>query len=272
MLYGEAVVAACAEAGTDYLDLTGEPEFINTTFVRHHRSAERSGARLVHSAGFDSVPHDVGAYFALLQLPEDVPVRISGYVRASASISGGTFYSALTGFARPRANASAARSRRAVEERRSGSRQARSVTGRPHRDPVNGGWAVPLPTIDPQVVARSARAVPRYGPDFAYSHYASIPHLLTAVGGVAGVGGLVLAAQIPPARRVLMSRLAPGDGPLNRSVRAAGSRSASPARAMVGASAPGSPAAIPAMTRRPRCWPRARSVSPSTIFPRRSGR
>ena len=75
--------------------------------MRHHRSAERSGARLVHSAGFDSVPHDLGAYFTLLQLPEDVPVRISGYVRASASISGGTFYSALTGFARPRANASA---------------------------------------------------------------------------------------------------------------------------------------------------------------------
>jgi short subunit dehydrogenase-like uncharacterized protein len=69
VLYGEPLVAACAAAGTDYVDLTGEPEFVNTTYVRHQQDALASGARLVHACGFDSVPHDLGAYFTVLQLP-----------------------------------------------------------------------------------------------------------------------------------------------------------------------------------------------------------
>jgi short subunit dehydrogenase-like uncharacterized protein len=213
VLYGDAVVAACADAGTDYVDLTGEPEFVNTTYLRHHERAVATGARLVHACGFDSVPHDLGAYFTVLQLPEDVAIRVSGVVRASAMISGGTFHSVLTGFSRARANAVAARERKAADPGDSPGRRARAVAGRPHRDPIGGGWAVPLPTLDPQVIARSARALPRYGPDFAYSHYVSVPHLYTAVGGALGLGALGVAAQIAPARRALLRRLAPGEGP-----------------------------------------------------------
>jgi short subunit dehydrogenase-like uncharacterized protein len=92
-------------------------------------------------------------------------------------------------------------------------RRARSVRGRPHRDPVDGGWAVPLPTLDPQVVRRSARALERYGPDFTYSHFASVPHLRTVAAAGLGLGAVAVAAQIPPARRALLGRLQPGDGP-----------------------------------------------------------
>lgn len=212
VLYGDALVAACAAAGTDYLDLTGEPEFVNTSYVRHQRAAVASGARLVHAAGFDSVPHDLGAYFTVLQLPEDVPITVAGYVRASAMFSGGTFHSALTAFSRPRQNLAAARDRKALEPRGDG-RVVRAAPGRPHRDPVERGWAIPMPTIDPQIVSRSASAVERYGPDFTYSHFASIPHLHTAVGGVLGVGALFGIAQIPPARRALLGRVTPGEGP-----------------------------------------------------------
>src|SRR5690349_2912149 len=63
VLHGEPLVAACAAAGTDYVDLTGDPEFVNSMFVRHHAPAQDTGARLVHSCGFDSIPHDLGAYF-----------------------------------------------------------------------------------------------------------------------------------------------------------------------------------------------------------------
>lgn len=213
VLYGEPIVAACADAGTDYLDLTGEPEFVNTTYVRHHERAVTTGARLVHACGFDSVPHDIGAYFTVQQLPEDAPIRMSGVVRASAMVSGGTFYSLLTAMSRPRANVTAARDRRSAERGTRSAHQARAVSGRPHRDPVDGDWAVPLPTLDPQVIARSAAALPRYGPDFQYSHFVGVPHLYLAAGGVLGMAALGVAAQIPPARRALLRRVAPGDGP-----------------------------------------------------------
>jgi short subunit dehydrogenase-like uncharacterized protein len=213
-LYGDGVVAACAEAGTDYLDLTGEPEFVDTSWLRHHDTAVGSGARLVHAAGFDSIPHDLGVLFTVLQLPQDRPVTVTGYVSASGAASGGTFASALTAFGRPRQNVRAARARRAREAGplATAERRSRSSVGRPHRAP-GGGWAVPLPTVDPQVVARSGRALPRYGPDFRYSHFAVVPRLPLALGGVAGVGALALAAQLPPARRALQRRLAPGQGP-----------------------------------------------------------
>ncbi|GAB2456497.1 saccharopine dehydrogenase family protein [Jatrophihabitans fulvus] len=212
VLYGYPLVAACAAAGTDYLDLTGEPEFVDTCYVRYHAEAERTGARLVHAAGFDSIPHDLGVFHAVGLLPPDVPVEVSGYVRANARFSGGTFASALTAMSRPKQNVTAARDRRKVEPR-DDTRRARAVSGRPHRDPVQGGWALPLPTIDPQIVARSARALERYGPRFTYSHYASLPHLWTAAGAVLGVGAVAGLAQLPPARKALQKRLAPGDGP-----------------------------------------------------------
>src|SRR5690349_24873976 len=57
--YGEPLVAACAAAGTDYVDLTGEPEFVDRMYVRHHAEAEKSGARIVPACGFDSIPPDL---------------------------------------------------------------------------------------------------------------------------------------------------------------------------------------------------------------------
>jgi short subunit dehydrogenase-like uncharacterized protein len=69
-----------------------------------------------------------------------------------------------------------------------------------------------MPTIDPAMVARSARAVDRYGPDFTYSHYFAST-LPTVVGGAAGMGVVVGLAQIPAARRFLAGRRAPGEGP-----------------------------------------------------------
>ncbi|MGY9071124.1 saccharopine dehydrogenase family protein, partial [Streptomyces sp. CAS3] len=93
--HGEELVAACADAGTDYLDLTGEPEFVDLMYVRHDARARETGARLVHACGFDSVPHDLGVYFTVKHLPEGVPLRVDGYVTADAAFSGGTLASAL---------------------------------------------------------------------------------------------------------------------------------------------------------------------------------
>ena len=210
--HGEPLVAACAEVGTDYADLTGEPEFVDRMYVAHHARAVETGARLVHACGFDSVPHDLGVWFTLKHLPTDVPVRMRGLVRSNATFSGGTFASALTAMSRGRQMKQASSARRRVEPRPEG-RRARAVAKRPHHDAVTGYWLVPLPTIDPLVVKRSAAALDAYGPDFTYSHYAAVQRLPTVVAGVAGVGALAAAAQVGPLRRTLMKRVPQGEGP-----------------------------------------------------------
>jgi short subunit dehydrogenase-like uncharacterized protein len=209
--YGEPVVAACAAAGTGYLDLTGEPEFMDRMYVLHHAQAVSTGARLLHACGFDSVPHDLGVRFTVSHLPEGVPLAVEGYVRAGAMASGGTIASAMLIMARARHAARAARERRAVEPPLSGGRRVRLVTGRPKR--AEGLYVLPAPTIDPLVVRASARALERYGPDFSYGHYVASRRIAPTVGIAAGFPVVAGLAHVPAARRLVSSRFPGGSGP-----------------------------------------------------------
>ncbi|MEO6859191.1 MAG: saccharopine dehydrogenase NADP-binding domain-containing protein [Solirubrobacteraceae bacterium] len=210
--YGEPLVAACAAAGTDYVDLTGEPEFVDRMWLGYHAEAQRTGARLVHSCGFDSIPHDLGALFTVLQLPEGVPLRVEGFVRAGGTFSGGTFHSAVNAMGRLRQGRQAANERKRAEPRPAG-RKVRGIAGPPRRVEAAGGWVLPMPTIDPQVVLRSAAALDRYGPDFRYGHYLAIKRLPMAAGLIGGVGAVVALAQLPPTRQLLLKLKDPGEGP-----------------------------------------------------------
>jgi short subunit dehydrogenase-like uncharacterized protein len=93
-LYGDALVAACAAAGTDYLDLSGEPNWMRKVIDAHEATAKKTGARIVHSAGFDSIPFELGVYFceetAKARLDAPVP-RVKGRLRGmQGGLSGGT--------------------------------------------------------------------------------------------------------------------------------------------------------------------------------------
>jgi short subunit dehydrogenase-like uncharacterized protein len=211
-LHGGPLVAACAAAGTDYCDLTGEPEFVDRVWLDHHAEAERTGSRLVHCCGFDSIPHDLGAYFTVQQLPEGVPLTVNGYVKSNARFSGGTFHSAINGFARARQTLSAAKERRRLEPRVEG-RKIHAAPARIRQDEDLGGWTVPLPTIDGAIVRRSAAALDRYGPDFTYGHSMVAKHLATVGAIAAGVGTAGALAQLPPTRNLLLKLKAPGEGP-----------------------------------------------------------
>lgn len=93
-LYGDALVAACAAAGTDYLDLCGEVNWMAKVIAAHDATAKKSGARICLSCGFDSIPFEIGVYFceetAKAKLGAAVP-RVKGRVRAiKGGLSGGT--------------------------------------------------------------------------------------------------------------------------------------------------------------------------------------
>ncbi len=210
--HGAPLVAACAAAGTDYVDLTGEPEFVDRMYVEHHDAAVASGARIVHACGFDSIPHDLGAWYAVSKLGSTDPITLRGVVRAGGAASGGTFHSAMGAISRGKQMREAMVARRKKEGRPSG-RSSRAVAGKPHRDSALGLYLLPMPTIDPSVVARSGAALASYGPDFRYSHYAGLKTLRYTVGGAVAVGSLVVAAQIPPVRNFLKKRVPQGSGP-----------------------------------------------------------
>ena len=93
-LYGEPLVKACVEAGTDYVDLCGEPAWMHDIIRDYSAAAKQSGSRVVLSCGFDSIPFDLGVFFLQQQAKArtGAPLtRIKGRVRAmKGTFSGGT--------------------------------------------------------------------------------------------------------------------------------------------------------------------------------------
>jgi short subunit dehydrogenase-like uncharacterized protein len=101
-LYGSELVAACAAAGTDYLDLCGEPVWMRQMIDAHEAAAKASGARIVFSCGFDSVPFELGAFYVQEEAKRvfGAPAaRVKGRVRdMRGTLSGGTAASAKATF------------------------------------------------------------------------------------------------------------------------------------------------------------------------------
>src|SRR3954451_18107831 len=102
-LYGSELVAACAASGTDYLDLCGEPVWMRQMIDAHHATAQSSGARIVFSCGFDSIPFELGVFFLqeTAKASLGAPVgRVKGRVRKmKGTSSGGTAASVKATFA-----------------------------------------------------------------------------------------------------------------------------------------------------------------------------
>lgn len=208
--YGLPVVAACVEQGADYVDITGEPSFVRETVERYHDAAAAKGLRIVSCCGFDSIPHDLGVLYTVMQFPEGTPLTIEGMVRAKGGVSGGTWHSAINAFSNI---PEAMRSARPPSTPMSPGRKVRALKAGVRYERKRKAWLCPLPTIDPWIVLRSARGLDRYGPDFRYGHFAEVRSTALLVGGAVGMAGVVALSQLKPTREWLLGRIAPGEGP-----------------------------------------------------------
>ena len=99
-LYGDKLVLACAECGTDYLDLAGEPNWVKRMLDAHEGTAKETGARLLFSAGYDSIPSEIGVWYTQKLAKERLgkPLsRVNGRVRVfGGAIGGGSALSGAT--------------------------------------------------------------------------------------------------------------------------------------------------------------------------------
>ena len=227
-LYGSSLVKVCATLGTDYCDLTGEPQWIARMIEQYESTAQASGARIVHCCGFDSIPSDLGTFYLQQQAQQRLGQTCSQVkLRVKAirgGFSGGTVASMMELFSELSKNPS-----------------LRKVMANPYAlcppsnqqkpkqpnlqfaqyDKDADAWSAPfvMAGINTKVVHRSnALSNYAYGTQFIYDETMLTGKGLiagaVAVGASVGLAGFVAAAVIPPTRRILQ-KIVPqaGEGP-----------------------------------------------------------
>ena len=228
--YGLPLGKACADAGTAYADLTGEVLFVRDSAAQFHQQAVTTGVRIVHAAGFDSVPSDLGVLMLHERVAEDGEGTLTDtalvLVSSSGGVSGGTIDSMRTQVDSLRSDP---RLRQVVADpyALSPDPAAESGIGRvsdgslPSRDPMLDRWVAPfvMGPFNSRIVRRSnALQGFAYGPTFAYREVMSVgrsplaPVMAAAIS--AGLGGLAAGMRLRPTRVVLDKVLPkPGEGP-----------------------------------------------------------
>ena len=228
--YGLPLVEACAAAGTHYADLTGEPIFMRRSIDLADEAAQNSGARIVHSCGFDSIPSDIGVLLLHEHAREtgsgeltDTTLVVTGI---SGGISGGTVDSLRTGLDEAKADRANRRimgDPYALSPDRSAEPQlgAERDPVRPIHDPELGGWLAPfvMGTVNTRVVRRSNALLGHaYGRSFRYRELMRTGSgpigAAKAAGVTGGLAALVAGLALPPTRKLLDHVLPdPGEGP-----------------------------------------------------------
>lgn len=230
--WGSNLVQACVENGTHYCDLAGEVQWMRAMIDRYQSEAETSGARIVHSCGFDSIPSDIGVY-----LMQEYAIRehkspcasISLYVRAmKGGASGGTFASMLTAIEQAREDRNIARilaDPYALNPEGSRSGQDGRDQTRPEFDEHQGVWTAPfvMAAVNTRVVRRTNALLQyRYGRNFRYSEATisgrGAKGWCKSAATTTALAAFLLASSNSFTRKQVVERLvpAPGEGPNER--------------------------------------------------------
>ncbi|MFT4887257.1 MAG: short subunit dehydrogenase-like uncharacterized protein [Pseudohongiellaceae bacterium] len=211
-LYGSDLVKACAAAGTDYVDLCGEPAWMHEMIAAHGDSAKASGARILFSCGFDSIPFDLGVYFLQQAAKEKLGAalpRVKGRVRAmKGTFSGGTlasFKETMKAAAKTPGMVEILTNPFALTEGVAGPEQPSGAA--PVYEEELGSWSAPfvMASINTKNVHRSNFLLAHeYGEDFVYDEM-----MFTGPGEEGEATAKAVAAD----KSMAQSPLKPGEGP-----------------------------------------------------------
>ncbi|MGC8118948.1 saccharopine dehydrogenase family protein [Marinobacter sp. VGCF2001] len=227
-LFGETLVKVCAETGTDYCDLTGEVQWIRRMIERYEDQAQKSGARIVHCCGFDSIPSDMGVWFLQQEAEkafgkpcQDVRMRVKV---AKGGLSGGTVASMIN--IAKEAGADPKLRKELANPFSICPPSHRSETRQPNLksaefDENFNAWLAPfvMGAINTRVVHRSnALQGARYGKEFTYDEAImtgkGTKGRLAAYGMVGALGAFFTASAIKPTRWIVEKLVPkPGEGP-----------------------------------------------------------
>ncbi|WP_322060462.1 saccharopine dehydrogenase family protein [Paraburkholderia sp. J63] len=228
-LYGEPLIKVCVESGTDYCDLTGETQWIKRMIEKYEPAARKTGARIVHCCGFDSVPSDMGVWFLQQQAMRQygapathVKMRVK---TLKGSASGGTVASMINVVQEAAADPSLRKTLLdpyALCPRDHGFEARQHYVRSAEFDNAFDAWIAPfvMAAINERVVHRSnALSGNAYGNRFTYDEAIltgpGLKGRLAALATVAGLGAFMVGIVIGPVRSVMQRFLLPkpGEGP-----------------------------------------------------------
>jgi short subunit dehydrogenase-like uncharacterized protein len=226
-MYGSPVVAACVATGTDYCDLTGEVQWMAKMIAEHQDAAEASGARIVHTCGFDSIPSDLGTWFLQQTMLEHHGVaasRVKARVgRNRGTASGGTIASMLNMMEEVRRDPSVRKimgNPYALYPAGVQPGQDRGDQAGARYDPDFDSWTSPfiMAAVNTRVVRRSNALLGfPWGEDFRYDESELRSSRFKATRNSAALGAGMFALALGPTRKLASRFLpAPGEGPSRR--------------------------------------------------------
>ncbi|MEN2751868.1 saccharopine dehydrogenase NADP-binding domain-containing protein [Psychrobacter sp. FBL11] len=227
--YGEPLIKSCTKNGTDYVDLTGEAIFIKDMMDKYQDAAKQSGARIVNSCGFDSIPSDLGVYYtqqqAEKQFDEACTVINMRVKAAKGGLSGGTVASMATIFEEVGQDKER-RKQVANPYLLNDDKDAPSVrqenVSRPEYDEEHKRWLAPfvMASINTRIVHRSNQLLGyEYGREFKYDEAMwmkdGVKGKLMSYGMSAGLLSFATAMVFKPSRELLSKHILPksGSGP-----------------------------------------------------------
>ena len=224
--YGSELVEACAENGTHYCDLTGEVHWMRHMITKYQNTAKESGAKIVHTCGFDSIPSDIGVYFLQKNMRElygvnakQIKYRTRGF---SGGASGGTVDSLMSMMEQAKKDSSILKiiaNPYALNDKEKGLDGPDKMS--PYFDEDFDAWVGPfiMAGINTRVVRRTNELLNNiYGNDFEYNEGSITGKgpkgLIGATTSGMVTGGMAGMAAFSPTRSILKSFLPkPGEGP-----------------------------------------------------------
>lgn len=227
--YGEPLIKSCVDNGTDYVDLTGEAIFIKDMMDKYQEAAKQSGARIVNSCGFDSIPSDLGVYFTQKQAEakfdsacDVIHMRVKA---AKGGLSGGTIASMATIFeevGQDKSRRKQVANPYLLNDDKDAPNVRQSNVSKPEYDSEHKRWLAPfvMASINTRIVHRSNQLLGyEYGREFKYDEAMwmkdGLKGKLTSYALSAGLLGFATAMMITPSRELLSKHVLPksGSGP-----------------------------------------------------------
>ena len=227
--YGEPLIKSCVDNGTDYVDLTGEAIFIKDVMDKYQEAAKQSGARIVNSCGFDSIPSDLGVYFTQKQAEakfdsacDVIHMRVKA---AKGGLSGGTIASMATIFeevGQDKSRRKQVANPYLLNDDKDAPNVRQSNVSKPEYDSEHKRWLAPfvMASINTRIVHRSNQLLGyEYGREFKYDEAMwmkdGLKGKLTSYALSAGLLGFATAMMITPSRELLSKHVLPksGSGP-----------------------------------------------------------